>query len=513
MILFHLLCFYLLKSHLSSNYGVYTQTSKPVDEYFIAYIKGWDISNTDELKTVLINRLGIDTSKVNCEVVLMEKFLNSDMKQYSKIYVKLTLSNENKLRIIKFNNKRQSSTVSRARLLVPETQHDDHSNKTINDVLLFKLRTIYFKKALPIHNQSIVNIIERSWMTKLDRKQFVSQNGLRLLVNIIDYKHYLTNKNEKVFGFSYIISINGQDPEFIGITEPTFADYIRETEKEKLDSIEFCSYNANEVDLFYVSVKDNEASSLELKLNKVLKIAWTQLNEASNSSSVVTAARSIKSTNRIVNKLRLNNGYFDINRKNVYRLAVSWLVDGSTPNPLYFTRPTFDDLIPLLSDYDIKPYNDLPLINITIPNLKLAESSQSQLQNISLSDLFEAAILNAWLESNANLKPDIFHIYIENSENDESSTSRNIKNRNLSKRDLSSMKSFDMNMLVGVNDKTFDVTDLNRPSEEVFKRHLKRSIPNIQFGSVDSNQKDGLDKSGVNMAANVSFGYIFDFKI
>ena len=149
--------------------------------------------------------MGIDTSKVNCEVVLMEKFLNSDMKQYSKIYVKLTLSNENKLRIIKFNNKRQSSTVSRARLLVPETQHDDHSNKTINDVLLFKLRTIYFKKALPIHNQSIVNIIERAWMAKLDRKQFASQNGLRLLVNIIDYKHYLTNKNEKVFGFNYII--------------------------------------------------------------------------------------------------------------------------------------------------------------------------------------------------------------------------------------------------------------------------------------------------------------------
>ncbi len=112
------------------------------------------------------------------------------------------------------------------------------------------------------------------------------------------------------------MAVNGQDPEFIGLVEPTFSDYIRETAREKTDQVEFCAYNANEVDLFYVLVDQSEAKELELKITRLLNKAWLQLNENSNNtnSPIARIGRNIKSTpeeymnSRIVSQIKLNNG-------------------------------------------------------------------------------------------------------------------------------------------------------------------------------------------------------------
>jgi hypothetical protein len=44
----------------------------------------------------------------------------------------------------------------------------------------------------------------------------------------------MTNRDEEVFGFKYTVSINGQDPKFLGVQEPTFEEYLLQTKLENL---------------------------------------------------------------------------------------------------------------------------------------------------------------------------------------------------------------------------------------------------------------------------------------
>ena len=42
---------------LSLNHVVYTQVSRPVDDYFVAYVRGWQTPNVDELRDLLVEKL------------------------------------------------------------------------------------------------------------------------------------------------------------------------------------------------------------------------------------------------------------------------------------------------------------------------------------------------------------------------------------------------------------------------------------------------------------------------
>lgn len=221
----------------------------------------------------------LNNTKVKGEVVLTEKFYSVNKTPYSKIYLKLTgingirtaraylKSKLAKARIIltpePFNNQ-SSSLLSETPGAVYDYLASGISSDATNtaaatnvltsmstsDHLLFKLRTVFFRNALPsISRDRVRNVIERAWTSRLDRKEFESQNGLRVEVDLIDVAHFLTIKNEETFGYKYTVSVNGQDPEFIGIQEPTYADFDRESHSAGID---FCPCKAYEVQRVYI---------------------------------------------------------------------------------------------------------------------------------------------------------------------------------------------------------------------------------------------------------------------
>lgn len=179
----------------------------------------------------------------------MEKFYNANKIPFSKIYLKLTGVNE-----IKMARGYLKPRLAKARVVLSSSTTNQTTNEieyisAPSDNLLFKLRTVYFTNALPVYRHFIQKILERVWTSKLDKKSFESQNGLRVEVSILDVSHFLTNKNENTFGYKYTISINGQDPEFMGVTEPTYSDFVQEPME---NSIEFCACKAYEVERVYI---------------------------------------------------------------------------------------------------------------------------------------------------------------------------------------------------------------------------------------------------------------------
>lgn len=197
----------------------------------------------------------------------MEKFLNSNLRPFSKVYVKIRDSQSDASLL-----KAKARSITKSRLFIqPPSSNESMSHAAAllssgssvaslvhnnDDNLLFKLRTVYFKNGLPIYKRSVVDILKRAWSSKVDKKKFESQNGLRVIVNIYDIAHYLTTKNENAYGYRYTISINGQDPEFLAVSEPTYAEYARETDADSEKAIRFCSCNAFEIERLYVSTKN-----------------------------------------------------------------------------------------------------------------------------------------------------------------------------------------------------------------------------------------------------------------
>lgn len=206
----------------------------------------------------------------------MEKFYNANKIPYSKIYLKLTGINGfrtaraylkpklAKARVIlsptmptsqnSSNHLADSGTAPTFEYLSSGTGTSNTlsslSLSSTSDNLLFKLRTVFFRNALPsVSRDRVRDVIERAWTSRLDLREFESQNGLRVEVNVIDVAHFLTIKNENTFGYKYTVSVNGQDPEFMGIQEPTYADFARESRSADID---FCPCKAYEVQRLYI---------------------------------------------------------------------------------------------------------------------------------------------------------------------------------------------------------------------------------------------------------------------
>ncbi len=418
----------------------------------------------------------------------MEKFLNSYQRKYSKIYIKLVdsfvHSNELQKAISRFILNRQKS----ARILIPSSSLlSNGSNITAtsnnnydDDSLLFKLRTIYFKNGLPIYRHDMINIIERAWKSKLNVKKFEGQNGLRVFVNLYEYGHYLTNKNEDVYGYRYTISINGEDPEFLGLKEPTFDDFTKEANEEN-SVVKFCPCVAYESDRLFIVIEPK----LEQKINQILGDIWSELNGD-------------KLIERISGKFKLRRGYFNPNMKELARMSLTWLVDGSNPNPVFFKRPTVSDLMPYLRQQNVTVYDGIPLISKKIEKIVSLNSTDNIGQELKV------ALMNAWRKANPELKEDLFYITFDNKPFNFISTIPSLsKPVNVIKRELSSEssdQSLELNYYIGLNEKVFDASEINEPSYNLISREIKSIIPDAKFENdvETSKENDSNDKINTN---------------
>lgn len=429
----------------------------------------------------------LNKTKVTGEIVLMEKFYNSNRVPFSKIYLKLKGVNEIKTA----RGVNLKSKLARARVILASSNTTNEIELVQSDNLLFKLRQVYFKNALPVYRHIVRNILERVWTNKLDKRQFESQNGLRVEVSIIDIAHFLTNKYEHAFGYKYTVSINGQDPEFLAIKEPTYGDYMRETAAQSQNSttIEFCPCNAFEVERVYIKY-DNSIDELKEKIDEILIGAWNELNVYRNLS-----------TNRIVTTNKLETGFYDATLDNLTRLEVTWLVDGANPNPIYFKSPRMDDLLAHFENSTISVYEGIPLIG---------QSLKFSAYNSSHDQLLKQAVLNAWSKANPSIDERIFFLTLE---------PRPIvrtKRELLSAKLRSMFTQANVNYYVGVNENTFDITELERPTQRMIRSEIKQLVPGVKF---DDDEQSGTITDNVNlndpgrknieMTVRVSLDFIF----
>ncbi len=431
------------------------------------------------------------------EVVLLENFVNAENKRFSEVYFRTeTTENARVGRSLFSHNKRTASIASRqiveqidelsleqlAQAINKSSSSNSSPTLEANNVLLFKLRKIFFK-ALPSYRKNIANILKRAWLSKLNQTAFDLQNGLRLEVRIYEISNFMTFDNQETFGFKYTIAINGQDPKFLGIQEPTFEDYIRETGFEQKPGIVFCPCHTFEIDRLYVD-------STQPEIQKVLQNVWLYSNRFKQASGRSIAPVMLE--NRIQLKSKLDTDFYDANMQNLSRLAVSWLVDDSELNPVFFNRPSIKEITQLLAESNVKVFTDIPYVKKHIDILE----SQQQLTNS-----IKAAIRSAWSLANPILDKDIFSVFLEYEDGDVKgdqqffarslnqynfSTAHNFNGSSIHVRqkwreDGSHLKG--LNYFIGVDGVNFDVNDLKQPDTESIKRSLKAVLPDVKFYS------------------------------
>ncbi|RNA03840.1 hypothetical protein BpHYR1_020147 [Brachionus plicatilis] len=432
------------KELISHTFSVYEHSSQAVDEFFVAYIKGW-YENTDlqitDLISLFFNSEVLNSTKLNGEIVMMEQFLNSHEVPFSKIY--LRISGFTSVETVKTIGRRMSNS----RIIMAKSGSSNTTSDTLaNDNLLYKVRTVFFEEALPTYSKQVLNIIKRAWLSKIDQRQFDSQNGLRVSVSIVNVAHYINNLQSEVLGFSYTVSVNGQDPESIPIAEPTYDAFKKETQSEPGVHLVFSPYNAYEIDRVYI-VTELSDTELNKVLNSVLAESWNALN-----THVKYVAK-----NRITDIKIIKDGLITKENKRLLRVSLTYLADGNVPNPIKFTKPTVSDLIPLLAKSAVMVYDDMALLphNIVISNY-----------NESLNDRLESAIVQAYCEENPDVNSDVFYVEVD---------------RENSKRSVDLDSEARVGYSVGISDQRFDVTDIRTPSAESLQRAIRAQVPDVVF--------------------------------
>lgn len=381
----------------------------------------------------------------------MEQFLNSHEEPFSKVY--LRISGFTSIETVKSVGRRMFSP----RIIIKETQlSNSTSDIRLNNNLLYKVRTVFFEKAIPTYSNQVASIIKRAWLSNIDQHRFDSQNGLRLSVSIVNVAHYINNMQNEVLGFSYTISVNGQDPESIPIAEPTYDIFRQETEFETETGIHlvFSSYNAYEINRVYIVTELSDAELNQL-LNAVLTNAWNELN--------INTDVKYMAQNRITDLKKIKGGLITKDDKRLVRVSLAYLVDGNIPNPIKFNKPSVSDLIPLFTKAGVTIYDDIALLpdNIALHNF-----------NESCNEKLEKAIIQAYSEQNPDLESDM--IYVEIS-------------KHKSKRSADPENKSNIEYRVGISDHSFDVIDIQKPSVEILQRAIRAQVPDAVFDQETAN--------------------------
>ena len=386
---------------------------------------------------------------------MLENFFNTAGEQFSEVYFKVfsTNSNNNKVSALVIKSRSIGASLP-ARQMVNSIKEE---RITEHPELLLKVRKIFFKRALPSYKRFIANILKRAWLSKVNQSAYDAQNGLRMAVNIYETANYLTKSMEQTFGFKYTISINGQDPKFLGIQEPIFEDYIRETTAENVTEIEFCpSSSTFETDRFYVACTDD----LNSKLGGLFGRVWLDSNQ------MIQAKRSAAEIKeRISQKLKFDDFYFNSKNEKICRVGIAWLVDGAEPNPIYYKRPNVTSIVHMLDQSQIKLFTDIPYVKSNIDIIAYKDE---------LNSLLKSSIKSAWHTANPNMDENYFDIFIEHEDQNNTFV-------------LSKMKSLEdeegVNVFIGIDDEKYDVADIKQPSMDIIKRSIKEKIPSAMFAS------------------------------
>ncbi len=465
----------IINALTSQGYLIYGEDkqSTSIDEYFVAYVAGWQVPDLTKLLTMFSDFK--NATDIGGEVVLLEKFMNAKNKEFSEVYFKLN-SPQRSARSLYSLNKRSIPSIAGRKLIEsfidqsPLPLSSNNTEAVKDSYLLFKLRLIFFK-ALPIYKKPIANILKRAWLSKLNQTAFESQNGLRLEVRIYEVTKYFTYGDEETFGFKYTISINGQDPKFLGVTEPTFQDFMRETLAEKEAKIEFCANNAFKIDRVYIEEETIDFKEIQILLDKL----WTDSNMPSKKRSVLKLDGS-----RLKLRSKLEKIFYSRDMKPINRLTISWLVDEAEPNPVYFNRPTQIEILQSLKEANVQVLSGTPFFKKQLDVVLSDEISSLLVIN---------ALREAWHTVNSDLEIAYIELFLE-----KDSIKKEYGNITSRVADENGAAYF-----VGVRrDSGFDVYDLNEPSKEIVRRALQDKLPNLKFLP----GKDQYDKGLKEMSAD-----------
>jgi hypothetical protein len=351
----------------------------------------------------------------------MEHYFNAKGKKFSEVYFKIK-----NLKIFKKPLLVKRSSLPSANSLIILDEKMNNLTNEIGDALLFKVRSIFFRKGLPVYKDQVASILQRSWLSKLNKTAFDSQNGLRILVQIHEISTYMTNKDEEVFGFKYTVAINGQDPKFLGVQEPTFEDYLLETKSQNLTFLEFCPCNTFKINRFYVH-NENADENLSAKINDILSDVWKDSNsllkrkELNNKNSL--------GKNRITGRSKLDHGFYDSNLNSVSRFAITWLVDGADPNEIFFNSPKFENILSHVKKSNFNVFTQIPYVKQSIEITSF---------NSSYKNLLKKSIQIAWHLANPNMDDQLFDIIFENFE--DMFRFRNESTQSVNKRNIEKLK-------------------------------------------------------------------------
>jgi hypothetical protein len=492
-----------------------------VNDYYVGYVQDWSVPNIDDLLVKFVESDLLNRTKVKAEVELMEKFLTIDNKKFSKVFVRIdglhNVADSFKMQRVYKRNK----MIIHTRSLRSSNDGSDLSNVTANkqettvqtytdiEHSLFKVRMAYFKNALPIYKDVVKKIIERAWTLTVNISQFESQNGLRVNLNIQQWSRHSTEKGDPVDGYEYTISINGQDPEFLAMIEPTFDNFITATKeiiKDLAESdpvaslVQFCSKSVFSIDRIYLRLPSQLSATAEKILNdkiqididSILKEAWIKLNSNHSIARIVESDNSGVNAlplERLVGRAFFKSGFIDSSRskRQVQRLSISYLVDGVDPSPIYFNRPNVNDLMPYLRKQNLEVYDGIPMVNRSFSLIAHNNTMPQARQRL------RAAIKNAWLQANPNLKDaeNTFHIVlkVEQNNNDRDlqfngKSGRLIKRSSSSTIPTTSTSSNDVHNIVyqiGTVDTSYDISEMQEPTLRIISKLIRQQIPGVDI--------------------------------
>lgn len=190
--------------------------------------------------------------------------------------------------------------------------------------------------------------------------------------------------------------------------------------------------------------------------------------------------------------------------------------------------PQFNDLVEHFANASTPIYQGIPLISGLVKLSPAYNHSQHK-------DLLKFAILSAWMKENPELKNNIFYVSLSDNiddDDDESKTTtlptttaryrRGLMATSLSRLasiedTKSSMPSVNVRYFVGVNEKEFDVSEVQKPSASALQVEMRQHLPSgvlfqdLFIGHTDNGKGDDsiLDNNSDSLDADASVSLDF----
>jgi hypothetical protein len=410
-----------------------------------------------------------NSSGLTASIVTYNKFISGDNIKYSRVYLKLSTKDTN-TDILPINiQSRDSSIAARS--------------AEVTSNYIYKIRKFFIKNVTPdLKNNHFVvleQLINNAWEANLNKqidklpiKSALANKKFSTTVNSI--QRFVTKSNTFIFKVEYIIAIANRDPEFLGISEPTY-DYYTNSFTNSQSGIQLCSCFGIENTRLYISAKISDIDVL----NNVATGLWNQLNPTNKISN-----------DRISFKLMTTSDYYTSTANDITRINVAWVVDNEDPNSIYFNRPTLDNLSKALFLVNIPTYNDVPYKAFTVYLVNFNESNANLLSNL---------LSKAWFISNQKFNQIDFSI-------------NNIQRSQVVKSSGSSL-STEIKYFVGIKSDYYDISEVSSPTVDNLQSAADSVMPGVKvsMSSVGTEGQTGSSTASTLTAA-IKVNYFHCFK-